>query len=102
MPAPYYKVSRADEKIVRPGNPAVTAGCINNKSPDRIFSDLYQVPVGIDIFVARHKDPRCATIITYHLGPVRHGGDDLVGILFTPIAVSSIAGDDKRVAHGRY
>ena len=68
--------------------------------PDGIFPILVNIRP-YHILGPRHKDPGCPAIIASNLRLVGDCLDDLVGVLFAVIAVGTVTGENKPVAHGR-
>ena len=101
VPAGYGEMTRAYDQIVGSCHPAVPAQCLFGQFPDGIFPDFREDAGCIDILGSRHKDPGCPAIVARNLCLVRDCLDDLVGVLFTVIAVGAVSGEDKPVAHGR-
>ena len=101
MPAPDREVTRTDNEIMRPGNPAVPASCFLDKFPDRVFANLREDPGCIDILAPWHKHSCSPAVLTGNLRLVRHRLDDLVGMRFTMITVSMVSGENEPVTHGK-
>lgn len=101
VPARYREMPRAYDQIMGSCYPAVPARCLFGQFPDGIFPNPGEDAGCINILGPGHKDPGCPAIIARNLRLVRDCLDDLVGILFTVIAVGAVSGEDKPVAHGR-
>jgi hypothetical protein len=101
VPAPDGKVPAANRQVMGTGDMAVPAfGCFN-KFPQIITADLNELSFFADVLDTRYKNPGSPAVVAGHLGLVRHGPDDLVGIFFAVITVRTVPREDEPVSHGR-
>jgi len=95
MPASY-------DNIMRAGYMTVSAICGFFKVPDIITPDFCECTRLRHILDTGDKYPCCTTIVARYFGLVGDSFDNLIYNLSAVIAVSSITGKDKLVAHGKY
>jgi len=101
VPAPDGKVPAADRQVVGTGDMAVPAfGCFN-KFPQIITADFNELSFFADVLNPGDKNAGSPAVFAGHPGLIWHGPDDLIGILFTVIAVRTIPREDEPVGHGR-
>lgn len=101
VPAPDGKVPAADRQVVGTGDMAVPAFGRLDKVPEIVTADLRIRSFFTDILDPGNEDPGSPAVVADHLGLVRHGPDDLVGIFFTVIAVRTVPREYEPVSHGR-
>jgi hypothetical protein len=102
VPAPYNEVPAADGQVVGAGDMAVPAPGGFDQFPEIITADFNILSFLADILDTGNENPCCPAVVTGYLCLKRNGGDDLVGIFFTVIAVRAISREDEPVAHGKY
>ena len=95
VPATYHDVMRA-------GDMTISAICRFLQVPDIITSNFGKCTRLRDILDPGNVHPGRTTVITCNFSLIRYSLDYLVCDLFTVIAVSTISGKDKLVAHGNY
>jgi hypothetical protein len=101
VPAPDNEVPAADGQVVGTGDMAVPASGCFNEFPEIITADLNILSFLTDVLDTGNENPCCPAVVTGYLRLVGNGGDDLVGIFFTVIAVRAVSREDEPVAHGR-
>jgi hypothetical protein len=95
MPASYNEIMRAIHMTV----PAI---CGFFKVPDIITPNFCKCARLRYLLNTGDEDPGCTTIVALHFGLVGYGFNYLISNLSAVIAVSTIPGKNKLVAHGKY
>jgi hypothetical protein len=95
MPASYHDIMGAIHM-------AVPANCGFLKVPDIITPNLCKCTWLRHILYAGYKDPGRTTIFTFYFGFVGDSFNNLICNLSAMIAVSTISGKNKLVAHAKY
>lgn len=101
VPAPDNEVPAADGQVMGTGDMAVPASGCFNEFPEIITTDFNIFSFLTDILDPGNVNPCCPAVVAGHVCLIRYGGDDLVGIFFTVIAVRAVSREDEPVAHGR-
>jgi len=101
VPAPDGKVPAADTQVMGAGDMAVPAFGRLDKLPEVITADLHERSFFSDVLDPGYENPGSPAVVADHLCLVRQGPDDLVGNLFTVVAVCAVACEDESFAHGR-
>jgi hypothetical protein len=101
VPAPDDEVPATDGQVVGTGDMAVPASGCFNEFPEIITTDFNIFSFLADILDTGYEYPCCPAVVANYLRLKGHGGDDLVGIFFTVIAVRAVSCEDELVAHGR-
>ena len=102
VPAADSKMPASYRDIMKTIHMAISAISGFLKVPDIVTPDFCECPRLRHILDTGNKYPGCTTIVTCYFGLVRDSFDDLICNLSAVIAVSSIPGKDKLVAHARY
>lgn len=101
VPAPDGKMPAADGQVMGAGDMAVPAfGCLD-EFPEVITADLRERPLRTHILDPGDENPGCPTVVAGHLRLVWHGLDNLVGNLFTVIAIRAVPREYETFTHGR-
>jgi hypothetical protein len=95
MPASYHNIMEADRMTV-------SATCGFFKVPDIITPNLCKCARLRHILDTGDKDPGRTAVVTRHFSLVGDSFNDLIGNLSAMVAVSSIPGKNKLVAHAKY
>jgi hypothetical protein len=102
VPAPDRKMSAANGYIVRIGHVAVSAFRGVSEGPDIIAPDDGECPWLSDVLDTRDIYPGRTAVVTFDFSFIRNCFYDLVCNLSAMIAVGTIPGKNKLVAHGKY
>jgi hypothetical protein len=101
VPAPDRKMPATNGQIVGTRNMAVPAFGRFNDFPEIITADLRELSFFTDILDPGDEDPGSPAVVTDHPCLVRHGRNDLVGIIFTMVTHRAIPREDEPFAHMR-
>ncbi len=102
VPAPDSKMPAADGYIMGIGHVAVSAFRALSEGPDIIAPDDGECPWLGDVLDTRDIYPGRTAVVTFDFSLVGDSFYDLVCNLSAMVAVSTIPGKNKLVAHGKY